>query len=1094
MKIYTKIVYDKNNNIIEEHSYDYQGEVAQTGGSVKKVIAVVAVVAIAVVLVQSGAFAGSLGNFSFKKLGMRALISVGTSIIGGVIGQKLAPKLDPPNFGTSLESGVTVSAKSPTQPYRITYGETRVGGTIVYAETTSSTNEFLHIIIVLAGHEVSDIGSIYLNDDIVNLETTSNDSNGIPIYTPASGDQYNGKLQIKKHLGNVDQLADANLVSDVSQWTTNHRIQGKAYLYAKLTFDSDVYPNGVPNISAVVKGKKCFDPRETSFTASSGTVNTTNNTIQISSHGLSTFDKAKYNVNGNTVIGGLSDGTEYFVIKSDANNIKLATNYANALGGTAISLTSVTGSTTQKFNFTTHTDNPALVIRDYLKDTKIGLQTEDTEINDTNFIASANTCDEVVTLANPSGTEKRFTCNGSFRLQQTPKVIIENLLTSCGGALIFTNGMFKLVPATYISPVVTLNESNLRSGLSINSRVSKKELFNAVKGIYAEPSNNYQPQDYPILTSSGFEAEDNNERIYSEFDFPFTQSSKMCQRLSKIQLLKVRQQISVSANFDMTAFKLDVGDTVQITNARMGFSNKTFQLHDWNFELANDTGALEISCQFKETASAIYDFTTGDYSTVSSGKATNLPKATQVSPPQAISLTDELVEYNDGTVIVKLVIDITEAIDNFTEIYEVEIKQTKDANGNAISQDYVNIGRAARNKFEFLNVIDKASYQVRVRGVNIYGVFSSSLESAEHEVVGLTAPPADVANLSINIVGKDAFLNWTAVADLDLAYYELRYQNTTEDAEWQNSVPLVLKVARPATSVSVAAKTGAYLIKARDKLGNPSVNATVVYTSVTSIGDFNAVATSTQNPTFAGTKTDVVVIAKEDGTPALVLDTVELFDSGSGNFDSITSHNFDGGTLNKNVDTEGFYDFDAPIDIGASFKASVTGGITQSVISRDRLFDNITGNFDVQSGLFDGDAESNCSAELQVATSNDGTTYTGFTTFVVGDYSARFFKFRIRMTSVNGSATPEITAASVTIDMEDRIQSENNIVSGATSKTVTYPTAFKQAPALGLAIDNMASGDKYDITSKTSTGFVITFRNSGGSAVSRTFDYIAKGF
>ena len=400
----------------------------------------------------------------------------------------------------------------------------------------------------------------------------------------------------------------------------------------------------------------------------------------------------------------------------------------------------------------------------------------------------------------------------------------------------------------------------------------------------------------------------------------------------------------------------------------------------------------------------------------------------------------------------------------------------------------------ARNKFEFLNVIDKASYQVRVRGVNIYGVFSSSLESAEHEVVGLTAPPADVANLSINIVGKDAFLNWTAVADLDLAYYELRYQNTTEDAEWQNSVPLVLKVARPATSVSVAAKTGAYLIKARDKLGNPSVNATVVYTSVTSIGDFNAVATSTQNPTFAGTKTDVVVIAKEDGTPALVLDTVELFDSGSGNFDSITSHNFDGGTLNKNVDTEGFYDFDAPIDIGASFKASVTGGITQSVISRDRLFDNITGNFDVQSGLFDGDAESNCSAELQVATSNDGTTYTGFTTFVVGDYSARFFKFRIRMTSVNGSATPEITAASVTIDMEDRIQSENNIVSGATSKTVTYPTAFKQAPALGLAIDNMASGDKYDITSKTSTGFVITFRNSGGSAVSRTFDYIAKGF
>ena len=1097
MKIYKKIVYDKNDNIIEEDSYEYHGQVAQAGGGAKKVLKVVvvvaAVVAVAVVLgPQVGTiFKGANMNSFF----MKALVSVGTSIIGGVIGQKLAPKIDPPNFNTALDTGITTSAKAPTQPYRIIYGETRVGGTIVFAETTSATNEFLHIVYVMAGHEVDAIDEIYLNDDEVSLETTSNDANGIPIFTPTSSDQYAGKLQIKKHLGNDNQVADATLVSALSNWTTNHRIQGKAYIYARFSFDSDVYPNGVPNLSAIIKGKKCFDPRATSFTASSGTVSTSNNTITISSHGLSTHDRAKYNVNGNTAIGGLTDGTTYFVIKVDANTIKLATNFTNCQAGTAISLTSVTGSTTQKFNFTTHTDNPVLCTRDYLSNNTYGLQTSDEEINDTNFIASANICDESVSVTNPSGTEKRFTCNGSFTLQQTPKVIIENLMTTCGGYLIYTNGKFKLIPSTFLTPTVTLTEKNLRSGLAINTRVSKKELFNAVKGLYSEPSNDYQPQNYPILTNSSFETEDNNERIFAEFDYPFTNSSRMCQRLSKIQLLKNRQQISFSASFDMGAFDCQVGDTVNITNSRMGWSNKTYQVIDWGFALNNEDGGLKIDAQFKETASAVYDFATSDYSTVSSGKATNLPKATQVSPPQAISLSDELVEYNDGTVIVKLVIDITAATDNFTEIYEVEIKQTKDANGNAVSNDYVNIGRAARTKFEFLNVIDKASYKVRVRGVNIYGVFSASLESSEHEVIGLTAPPADVENLSINIVGKDAFLNWTAVADLDLAYYELRYQNVSSGAQWQNSVPLVLKVARPATSVSVAAKTGAYLIKARDKLNNPSVNATVVYTSVTSIGNFNAVATSTQNPTFSGTKTDVILITKEDGTPALVLDTNELFDDNTtDDFDDITSHNFDGGTKNANVDTEGFYDFDAPIDIGSSFKANVTGGITQSVISRDRLFDNISGNFDAQTGLFDGDAESNCSAELQVATSNDGTTYTSFTTFVVGDYSARFFKFRIRMTSTNGSATPEITEASVTIDMEDRIQSENNIVSGAGAKTITYPSAFKQAPALGLAIDNMSSGDKYDITSKTATGFVITFRNSSGTAVSRTFDYIAKGF
>ena len=1093
MKIYKKIVYDKNDNIIEENSYEYQGQITQAGGSVKKVIAVVAVVAIAVVLVQSGAFAGSFGKINFGKLGMRALISVGSSIIGGVIGQKLAPKIDPPNFGTTLESGITVSAKSPTNPYRIIYGETRVGGTIVYAETTSSTNEFLHIVIVLAGHEVDDIGSILLNDDVVSLETTSNDSNGIPIFTPTSGDQYNGKLRIKKHLGNVDQLADANLVSDVSQWTTAHRIQGKAYIYAKLNFDSDVYPNGVPNISAIVKGKKLFDPRAKSFTASSGTVSTTNNTIQISSHGLKTFDRAKYNINGNTAIGGLSDSTEYFVIKSDDNNIKLATNYSNALNGTAISLTSVSGSTTQKFNFTTFSDNPVLATRDYLKDTTYGMQTGDVEINDTNFIASANTCDETVSVTNPSGTEKRFTCNGSFILSQSPKVIIENLLTSFSGSLIYSNGMFKTVPGTYLSPVVTLNENNLRSGISINSRVSKKELFNAVKGLYSEPANDYQPQNYPILTDSTFQSEDNNERIYAEFDYPYTNSSRMCQRLSKIQLLKVRQQISISANFDMTAFKLDVGDTVQITNARLGFSNKTFQVHDWNFELSNDEGALEISCQFKETAPEIYNFNTSGYSTVSSGKATNLPKANTVSAPQAIALSDELVSYNDGTVIVKLVINLTEATDNFTEIYEVEIKQLTDAKGVAVSDTFKLIGRGARTKFEFLNVIDRATYQVRARGVNIYGVNSSTI-SADHTVVGLSDPPPDVTDFSCNIVGLDAFLSWTAVDVLDLSYYELRYQNTTGSALWSNSIPIVKKVSRPATSVVVPAKTGAYLIKARDKLGLPSVNATVVYVAVDTIGNFNFVTSSTQNPNFTGVKDNVLVSKNYSIVNAVSLADTQLFDSGVGNFDTYTTRNFDSGTTSGNLAKEGFYNFDNVIDVGSRVKTTISAGITQSSINIDDLFDTVSGNFDARAGLFDGDAEVNCAAELQIAISTDNVSFTAFQDFVVGDYLARYYKFRLKLTSIDGSATPVVTALSVTLDMEDRIESGNNIVSGTGTKSVTYTQAYLTVPALGFAVQNLGSGDTYTITNKTNTGFDVAFVNSSSSGVSRTFDFIAKGF
>ena len=1095
MKIYKKIVYDKNDNIIEEDSYEYHGQVAQAGGGAKKIIkAVVVVAAVVAVAVVLGPQVGTIfKGANMNSFFMKALVSVGTSIIGGVIGQKLAPKIDPPNFNTNLDTGVTTSAKAPTQPYRIIYGETRVGGTIIFAETTSATNEFLHIVYVMAGHEVDAIDEIYLNDDEVSLETTSNDANGIPIYTPTSSDQYAGKLQIKKHLGNDDQVADATLVSALSNWTTNHRIQGKAYIYARFSFDSDVYPNGVPNLSAIIKGKKCFDPRATSFTASSGTVSTSNNTITINSHGLSTHDRAKYDINGNTAIGGLTDGTTYFVIKVDANTIKLATNFTNCQAGTAISLTSVTGSTTQKFNFTTHTDNPVLCTRDYLSDTKYGLQTTDDEINDTNFIASANICDESVSVTNPSGTEKRFTCNGSFTLAQTPKVIIENLMTTCGGYLIYTNGKFKLIPSTYLTPTVTLTEKNLRSGLAINTRVSKKELFNAVKGLYSEPSNDYQPQNYPILTNSSFETEDNNERIFAEFDYPFTNSSRMCQRLSKIQLLKNRQQINFSASFDMGAFDCQVGDTVNITNSRMGWSNKTYQVIDWGFDINNEDGSLQITAQFKETASAVYNFSTSDYSTVSSGKATNLPSANTVSPPQAVSLTDELVSYNDGTVIVKLVINLTEATDNFTEIYEVEIKQLTDKDGNSVSDTFKLIGRGARTKFEFLNVIDRASYEVRARGVNIYGVNSSTV-SATHTVVGLSDPPPDVENFSCNITGREAHLSWTAVDVLDLAYYELRYQNVTSNAAWSNSIPIVKKVSRPATSVVVPAKTGAYLIKARDKLNLPSVNATIVYVAVDTIGNFNFVTSSTQNPNFNGAKTNVEVSSSFSASPALILADGQLFDTGTGNFDDHVSRNFDSGTSSGNLSREGFYNFDNVVDVGSRVTTTISASITNESINIDDLFDTVTGNFDARAGLFDGDAEVNCAAELEIAISDDNNTFTPFQTFVVGDYLARYYKFRLRMTSEDGSATPVVTALAVSLDMEDRFEFGSNIVSGTGTKSVTYVRAYLTTPAIGFAVQDLQSGDRYQITNKTPAGFDVAFFNSGGSGVSRTFDFIAQGF
>ena len=77
------------------------------------------------------------------------------------------------------------------------------------------------------------------------------------------------------------------------------------------------------------------------FDATSGSVvNTTDNTITITSHGFTTGDVISYTSDGGTAIGGLDDATQYHVEKIDDNTIKLATSKANLDADSFISLTS----------------------------------------------------------------------------------------------------------------------------------------------------------------------------------------------------------------------------------------------------------------------------------------------------------------------------------------------------------------------------------------------------------------------------------------------------------------------------------------------------------------------------------------------------------------------------------------------------------------------------------------------------------------------------------------------------------------------------------------------------------------------------------
>jgi len=66
-----------------------------------------------------------------------------------------------------------------------------------------------------------------------------------------------------------------------------------------------------------------------------------NDKIHIPNHTLVTGDEVTYSVTGSTAINGLTNGTNYFIIKNDNYNIQLATSLSNANAGTEIPISEV---------------------------------------------------------------------------------------------------------------------------------------------------------------------------------------------------------------------------------------------------------------------------------------------------------------------------------------------------------------------------------------------------------------------------------------------------------------------------------------------------------------------------------------------------------------------------------------------------------------------------------------------------------------------------------------------------------------------------------------------------------------------------------
>ena len=963
-----------------------------------------------------------IGDFIGDVVGfVEDVVDVFVDVIEEVIGW-IVPQPEIPDFGDQdveqNAKGVLVNKFSANAHIPVVYGTRKVGGNVVFLETSGSDNQYLYMAIILSEGEISSVDTLFVNDQQVTLSGALTDGTQRTVASSDSNffdtENSNSLITVEAHLGTDTQTA-SSLLDERQSWTSDHRLRGLAYLALKFEWNADKF-GSLPTVQAIIKGKKVYNPNlDTTVTGGSG------------SHRKDTSSTWAYS------------------------------------------------------------DNPILQMLDYLRNGTFGMGITNTYF-DSNFAdwqTASDVCDTNIT---PFSGASQIDLMDSHMVVDTSKKAIDNVKEFVKGSrsyLNFSGGKYNVLVETTGTASISLTEDNIIGGIQISSK-NKNSRYNRVIVNFINPNKNYQADSvqFPpvdetgLATADTFDAmktEDGGILLEGRFDFPMLTNVHQAQEMAEIILRRSRTSLDVSLKADATALDLSIGDLVNITHATPAFSAKAFRVQ--GLSIGTDH---TVSLQCSEHQDSFYAF--GLQLAPPDIPDTSLPNPFSVQAP-AITVTDELRVLNEEAISV-LVVEATTA-DLFATDFEVQAKKSTDTN-------FINLGKASGRRFELINVEDDAIYNVRARTVS--SISRSVFTTSTHQIIGKTAPPETVTNFSINIIQTEAHLSWTPVGDLDLSHYRIRHsRDTSASATYANSVDLINKVSRPANTAVVPAMTGTYFIKSVDKLGNESLDSTSSVAIIQNIKDLNAVTTSTQNPTFSGTKTTTVVVGNE-----LRLGTSILFDSGAGNFDT-TGGLFDGG--GGKVASSGTYDFDNVVDLTAVFTSRVTANVTMTRVDFGINFDDATGNFDAREGLFDGDVnefgDTNC--ELQIATTEDdpasgSATFTAFRKFFVGDYKARGFKFRALLTSTDSEATPSVSALSVTIDMPDRIVAENDIASGTGTKAITFSPAFKSLQGVGISAQNLASGDFYAITNKSATGFTIQFFNSGSSGINRTFDYVAKGF
>lgn len=597
-------------------------------------------------------------------------------VLGSGVADAISQRKQAKAFQNALENRATqqtITVRAPLVSRQIVYGRTRKGG-VIFHIANSSNNRFLYLVIGFCEGPVDAIEAIYFDDELVPL-----DADGDGVQASGTG-KYSGKVRLRKHYGDAAQTHDVDFVNDLPEWTTDHRLRGIAYIAIRLTFDPGVFPNGLPNISAVIRGRNdIFDGRDDSTGYTSNPSLCLAHYLSLTPFGpniniANEISQSQWDAssNSNDELIDLQSSAICKAELAENNQTIYCFDVAHGLHSGQI------------VDFTTNGSLPVPLV--------VGTDYFVREVSETTFKVSATRDGAPITFSDNGGgaiffhaKELRYTFNGVVDLADNPEDIIRQFRDSMAGSVAYIGGKWYINSGVYQTPpsAFEVDLDSLIGPVKFSPRRSRRERFNIVKGFFLPERSRWAPADYPPVTDAAYVAADGGEEIAQPLDLPNTNTPTMANRIAKIFLEKARLERTLEVECNVEALEVRAAGTVTVNLPRYGLSGVVFDVDQFDFEV--ESGAGKVSLSLSETSSSIYS-----WASVTDEQSFTIPTEPDladgtVSDPTGLALTNN----SDVRELVSVLVEWDDIEDEFVikgGYPEVAWKKTADADTEWQSQ------------------------------------------------------------------------------------------------------------------------------------------------------------------------------------------------------------------------------------------------------------------------------------------------------------------------------------------------------------------------------------------------------------------------